>query len=240
MAYHVTLIDDLALVTCSHSGALASVDVSDPAQPQLQDVLDLGDIQGERTCCRENLALTATWDGLRIIDISNPDSLLQLGSLSGTTGGYGVGFTSAAFAADWAVATDDTALVTIDVSSPGSPIILDRLETADIIYGLWVDGGRIYVANRYNGLGVVDITSEGTMIVRGQLDLPEGNARDVAVRSGLAYVASSEGESLYVVDVSNPADMEVVWSYGSGTSKGLCLGPEEIYLLQGAELTILE
>lgn len=240
LAYHVTMADELALVTCSHDAALASVDVTDPTDPQLRDTLDLSTGQGERTCCRSDLALTATWDGLHVIDVSDPDSLLNLCVVAGITGGFDVRFCPNGLTGALAVATDDTALVTIDLTDPGAPVVQDRFETPDIIYGIWVESGRVYVANRHQGLRIVDISAAGQISETGHIDLSPCDARDVVVRDNRAFVASSEGANLYVVDVTDPADMAIIWSYGTTTSKGVCLGAQAIYLLQGDQLTIVQ
>ena len=66
-----------------------------------------------------------------------------------------------------------------------------------------VVGNTAYVADRNQGLRVVDVSTP-TQPAQVGFYAPLGYARDVAVAGGYAYVAA-DSQGLQVIDVSNPA-----------------------------------
>jgi hypothetical protein len=88
--------------------------------------------------------------GLQIIDVSDPASLVRLGSYdtSGSASGVAVVGT-VAYVADWG-----GGLQIIDVSNPASPVRLGACDTSGDAGGVAVAGNRVYLADGQKGLKV--------------------------------------------------------------------------------------
>lgn len=97
-----------------------------------------------------------------------------------------------------------SALVSVDVSAPSSPVELDTVDVDQIVHGLTVNGSYIYVTTSigYDGsLVVVDAMNPSSLQRRG--DVPIVSPGGVEISGSYAFVASS-GLDLVVVDVVDP------------------------------------
>jgi hypothetical protein len=136
--------------------------------------------------------------GMRVIDISNPVSPVELGAVE--TPGYA---DNVEVVGDLAYVADGTAgLRVIDVSNPAIPVELGSIETPGFADDVEVVGDLAYVADGTAGLRVIDVSNPAIPVELGALDTP-GEAWDVEIVGDLAYLA--DGSGLRVIDVSNPA-----------------------------------
>ena len=88
--------------------------------------------------------------GLKIIDISNPNSPKLIGGY--TTGGSAMGVQvigNRAYIADY-----DGGLKIIDVSNPAAPKLIGKYVTENVVFGVYVVGNRAYVSD--GNLHVID------------------------------------------------------------------------------------
>ncbi len=109
-------------------------------------------------------------------------------------------------------------LAIIDVSSTSSPVLMGTYALASNIVDAGVDvaGGLAYVADRTNGLIILDITTDpSNPTIVGSFDT-HGFARRISVIGERAYL-SDDGEGLIILDVSDPTGPARIGGYYSPT-----------------------
>jgi hypothetical protein len=144
---------------------------------------------------------TAAWDyGLQIVDVSNPDSPIAVGSYSTSGSALGVSISGAyAYIAD-----GDCGLVIIDISSPTQPYQVGSVDTPGTAYDVVVSGNYAYVVDDAKGLRVIDISNPVNPHEVGFYDT-SGGAIGLAVSGQYAYVAD-ESAGLRIIRISNPSN----------------------------------
>ncbi|MBA7516736.1 hypothetical protein ES705_08784 [subsurface metagenome] len=173
--------------------------------------------------------------GISIVDISDPtnpvlaDSSITTGIANGicVEGNY-------AFIAD-----NVFGLVSYDISDPtdtksGSRVYLHDYADARAVF---VEGDYAYVTSYQIGLHVIDISDPTSMSMVKNITL--GNCWDVYVSGDYAYVA--EGNSIQVVDISNPSNPTYAGSTAvSGDPSGIYVSGDYAYLAcMGAGLQVV-
>jgi hypothetical protein len=226
MAHGVAVAGSYAYVVDAWDRDLWVVDVSNPATPVEVGLYNTPG-HGSDVVVRGDYAYVAdgdVWDGsqwvggdLRIIDISDPATLTEVGFYDTPGGGQGV-----AVAGDYAyVADTDRGLRVVNVSNPTAPVEVGFCETRDSAHNVAVAGDYAYVTHNPmwdgsqwvgGGLQVVEVSDPAVPTEVGFYDTP-GWANDVAVAGGYANIADAPVQDgsqwanggLRVVDVSNPA-----------------------------------
>ncbi len=95
-------------------------------------------------------------------------------------------------------------LVTVDISTPASPALVDSLQLLSRPRDIAIMGDRAYIAVEDSGLQIVDLTDPSDPETLSHLTLPEG-AVGVAVYEDFVYVATRGGIRIVDVgDVYNP------------------------------------
>jgi hypothetical protein len=182
---------------------LEMIDVSNPASaPALSNTSVLGNqsvtIDGTKiyTTGRYRIGTSNTFESkLKVIDVTNPQSPLVLGSVTtpGFIDGVAVSGTTACAA--------DGSLRVIDVSNPSSPQIV---ATAPVIaVDVAMTGTMAYVAGGAGGFFIVNLSNPSAPSIAGSVDTPD-NAWGIDVSGSLACVAD-RASGLQVIDVSNPS-----------------------------------
>lgn len=91
-------------------------------------------------------------------------------------------------------------LVAADYSNPDSPVILGRIHLPGLVRDIEISGDHAFVANRWFGLQIIDISNPAAMARVGFYDTPFSAAR-LKLDGNLAFVADSR--SLQVIDCTN-------------------------------------
>lgn len=173
--------------------------------------------------------------GLQIINVGNPGNPSLLASLDTPGNAQDVVIDgNRAYVADGA-----SGLHIIDITNPGAPVLLGSVDTPGTARGVAVSGNIAVVADDTkpdgdsdpgsilsalseasppNALRVIDISDPASAGIVGSVILA-GNAKDVAVRDRLAYVACEFG-GLSVVDFSLPAKPVLVNGIPANGSRG--------------------
>lgn len=181
---------------------LVVLDVSDPANP-----LELGSTAPlpsfvEDIAIQGSLAYVAAGDaGLRVIDVSNPARLQEVGAWDSP--GYAESVAISGTLA--ALADGPYGLQVLDVSDPATPRRLSGAYETQFAFDVLLEGGLAYVAAGGSGLLVVDLRNPALPVEVGQVDTP-GNAYGVAgdpEESPFIYVADGWG-GLAVLDIMQP------------------------------------
>ena len=196
---NVDVSGNFAYVAAGSAG-LQIVNVSNRSAPMIAGALDTpGNAQDVQVI--GNLAYIADGaSGLQIIDVTNPSTPVSRGALDTPGNAQDVVVKgSRAFVAD-----GTSGLQIIDVTNPQTPTLLGSVDTPGSASGVDVDPQRnlAVVADGVNGIQVIDIADIAHPTIVGTLDT--GNATDVAVRDGFAFVTDVES-SFTTVNLSDPS-----------------------------------
>ena len=143
--------------------------------------------------------------GLRIIDVSDPSHMIEVGFVDTPGESYEVAVSgSYAYVAD-----GDSGLRVIDISSPERPVEVGAVDTPGNAIGVAVSGDFAYVADAEEGLRIIDVSNPaGPTEVSAPRWIPD--ARAVAIVDDRAFVVSrfvpfGEWTQFRVLDISDPA-----------------------------------
>ncbi|MBK9303993.1 MAG: hypothetical protein IPM94_08925 [bacterium] len=154
------------------------------------------------------LVYVASYSGLKVFDLGDPQSPQLIGSLAvgcGALDGDGSRL----------VAVAGSELAVVDAGDPAAPALVGVLVLHENGEDVAVDGRYAYVAAGMAGLVVVDLTDPAAPLEAAILTLP-GSSHAVAVEGDRLCVAAQHG-GLIVVDVSDPLVPVVLGShYGAG------------------------
>ena len=216
-AWAVDVAGDYAYVADAHLDRMHIIDVSDPTSPTLESTYTpsiqdtVRDVSVALGAGQTHAYLGCSFH-LFIVDVTNPSGPSELGTYP--TAAHGVAPVGGLIF----VAAGGDGLHAIDVSSPGTPTLLDTLDTPGAALAVTVSGTHAYVADWSDGLRIVDISTPGTLSEDSFYDTP-GSAEDVAVAGNYVLVAD-EARGLRVVDVSVP---------GAPVEEGAYDVPSEVY-----------
>ncbi len=146
----------------------------------------------------EGYAFCAYYNGLVVLSLADPSaprlvSLLRLpGSALDLTVSEGIAY----------VADGHAGLQVVDLSDPAAPRRIGAYASAGYVTSVWVEGDFAYLIDRDRGLIVLDVSEPTSPIRVGEYTDLECPAA-VAVREGIAYVASC---GLSLLDVADPSD----------------------------------
>ena len=155
-------------------------------------------------------------NGLRIIDVSTPSALSEVGFYDTFGEAFGV-YASGSYAY---VADGDRGLRIIDNSTPSAPSEVGFYDTPGWARGVYVYDNYAYVASDYSGLRIIDVSTPSAPSEVGFYD-SLGYAYDVYVSGSYAYVAAFSA-GLRIIDISMPsAPTEVGFYYTGGYARGV-------------------
>lgn len=148
-------------------------------------------------------------EGLRIVDISKPDQLVDLGAYEAPDAVVGVSIVG-----DYAyVAAGEAGLRVVDISNPVVPLEVGFYETTEIAQKVSVVDNRAYIIwdecwgiPCSSKLGIVDISTPTHPLERGSYPIPS-HIEGMAIEDNYAYLISGIGgfpRNLDIVDLSNP------------------------------------
>ncbi|RLC21872.1 MAG: hypothetical protein DRI57_01285 [Deltaproteobacteria bacterium] len=163
---------------------------------------------------------------LEVIDISDPQSPQIVGSVE--IGGSATGLV---IEGDYAyVGAWDKGLQVINIGNPEHPFIID--DPIDIPAGYIIDvatdGNYIYAAD-CNHNGSLQVINTAISEIVGSVNT-RGEAYDIAVREGYAYVADGI-RGLQVIDISNPTNPALKGSVLTpGIARGVTAGISHVYV----------
>jgi len=173
-------------------------------------------------------AYIATYEGMAVLDISDPSDL----AFAGFCGlqGYGEGI---AIQDNYAYEVGNfSGLHVIDISNPTVPVEVGWCTLPEYVRDVAVSGQYAYVANNNDGLKIIDVSNPSTPIIVGDL---QGTAKAVDVSGSYAYLGAG-GAGMRIVDVSNPArPVEVDVVNTPGAAQGVTIAGNFAYVADGDE-----
>ena len=198
-----------------------------PFGPTLIGDVVLVDVINEIAIAGDHAYLANGFDGLTVVDISDPTNPTVVGGCAtfGTV-------TSVAVDGDHAYVVDiDSGLSVMDISDPTDPSIIGSYSTY-YAAGIAVAGNHAYVADLSYGLWVIDISDPTTPSLAGTYSL--SGATGIELAGDCAYVARGES-GLYVVDISDPTGPTLLGSCPTpGDARELAIAGNVAYVAQQA------
>jgi ELWxxDGT repeat protein len=153
--------------------------------------------------------VASAWNGLTIIDISNPGKPHKLGQLSSVGYAYDVAVQgSFAYLPDWFSGS----LRIVDISDPRSPVLAGSSNNNQALaYGIAVSASYAYLSAFDRGLLILDISDAAAPRHVAQLDTP-GTAVSAAISGDYAYIADG-ARGVSVANISDPLNPQAVGNY---------------------------
>jgi|GEM_PF-1846862 len=205
--------------------SLQVIDISDPANPFIAGSVDseIGSfdvhVSGNYAYVASNYAYTEgdytyMWQGLKIVDISDPGAPTIIGTCKTPSWAETVSV-SGSYAY---VGTQFRGFFVIDISDPANPFITGSVDPPGYAKGVDVSGNYAYLAN-FSRLEVIDISDAANPTVIASIS-PPGGALNVHIFGDYAYVAS-RGSGLNIIDISDPGNPILV---GSSDTRDMAYG----------------
>jgi hypothetical protein len=176
-----------------------------------------------------NHAYITDYDGVEIIDVSDPSAMTTVGKYDSVSGSPVAIFVTngKAYTAD-----ETNGLHIIDVSDVTAPSFLGKYDTSGYAWEVRGSGNYLYIAHGVSGLQILDKSNPAKLKRVGSYDT-DGNVLSVEVVGPYAYVGDSS-DGLIILDVSNPAAPRFLGSTGEiGNIPGLSLGGSYVYVARG-------
>ena len=219
------------------SGDFNVIDLSNPAAPTVVGSLSLPS-PIIAVAVKGNLAFLAgaseTGGKLYVVDISNPTTPALVTSVTTSQSARGVAVVgNLVYLATSSFNPESSEFKVFDVSTPASPSEIGTLALPAIgIFDLAAAGKQAYIAGRFGLIGI-DVTDPTDPAIADNLSLPT-LAVHVTLAGAKAYVGcyhSNFTGSYYVVDISNPTDLEVLGNrFTSGTTSGIATDGQHLFL----------
>lgn len=182
-------------------GQLEMVDIADPARTRLISTITVPDVLLDLDS-KGNL-LFATWgfSGLKIHDLTNPASPVELGTFQLAADGA----IRVAVHGNLAVVSGQSGRVFIvDISNPAMPRQLSEIQFASFINDLAMEATMIYVATAQEGVRIVDVSIPAAPVEVAHIPTSPAVPNAIAVRNDRLYVAAGEYGGLRTYDVGVP------------------------------------
>jgi len=184
--------------------AFAVIDVADPHQPRLVQMVELIHDASDLEVEGNRLYVQAGHAGTRIYDITDPSAPDFVGDIDFTFSPQFLTAVGTTLYVGRRNLGDHEDLYIIDVPDGGKPLVLGTSRSPELPYEIRVIGPLAYIADGDGGLLIMDVSDPADPIVLSRLRTPR-YAASVWVDGDLAYVADQEENSgLQVVDVSDP------------------------------------
>lgn len=153
---------------------------------------------------RENLAYVATYTGLAILDVSQPEAPRTVGSLR-----LARQVVSLAVLGNRAYLASRACQVTVaDVSDPKAPRAVSRIHLAHDPWDVAVKDDVLYVLNMFNKIYVLDASRPDSLkVIKEMMVKNDGETTGILVDGNRMIVSGLEPPSgMFVYDVTNAAD----------------------------------
>jgi hypothetical protein len=203
-----------------------------PSDPKL-----ISSIQGYIACTGIAVSgdyayVTDWWDGLKVVDISDPTYPEIICSVDTTSAMDVKIFGNYAYVID-------PEIKIVDVSNPYNSFIIGIIDI-DSVSGIAVSGNFAYVTHP-DGLTIVDVSDPSDPVTVSSLDSPD-YASDIAVSGQYAYISyyGDPSSSLKVVDVSNPLNPQIVGDLATSYAFYLTVAKNLVYMIDNSGVRIVD
>jgi hypothetical protein len=246
----VISVNDLALVSECYPPGISIINIADPGNCY---VLDSFEFQHPSYAWTPEIAVqgdylyaTALDSGLRVLDISDPTSITEIGHC------YIPGSPpqSQAFVLNIAVQGEYAflgctrcaySLAIVNVSDPANPFLVSGVPNSDsfsYVRDLSVNGAFAY-CGADDGLKIVDISNPYNPVYIAQCSL-SNYCYPVGVSGGYAYLGDHSNGALWIINVDDPYNPYVVSQCPGVNVSDMSIFGNYVYLAEGQGLKILD
>jgi hypothetical protein len=215
------------LVYLSGAAGMVVMDVTNAAAPSTMGLV--GSVVAGKLAVDDWRALTSL-GGLKLWDLEDPyGTIPQVGSLTISTGFTDV--TSLDLRGDRACVGTVGHVHVYDVADPAAPSVIASFPTVDAVRNVVIVGDRVVATDDGLGLRVYDIGGPVPALL-GTYPIP-GAMFDLEVVGDRAVVEAYNLNSLYVLDIGNPAagiQLVQTFAVGSGSTTRLAFGTTQAWL----------
>tara|TARA_R110002111_G_scaffold262726_1_gene340475 strand:- start:1180 stop:3216 length:2037 start_codon:yes stop_codon:yes gene_type:complete len=192
------------LYSAESSGGMRIYDLSDPLMPAfISEINDIGQIL-DIDVVDSKAYLVKYLFGLSVVDVTDPTSpeLLSETWLAEPPHGIQVVDDRAYMVSGWIGRPQG--LYVLDVSDPKAPVIENLYATTGFPVGLDIVDSKAYIADRENGLQIIDVSTPPSFIA--DFDESEATLEHIVVSEDFAYILGNSGDFLVydISDQSNP------------------------------------
>jgi hypothetical protein len=209
LAQMIVVSENIAFLAERWPGALNVIDISNPHTPHLICTEPLPENPYSMAINGDYLYLAIASRSLLVVDISDPEFPLVVGSVSPEPG-----VDSLAFHEQYIYAIGNGGMLVLDVSQPEAPQMVAFLELPHHCRGITVSDDHAYISNYELGLLVADVTSPLDPLLVGTTDA-EFSAYNAKISGDFAYVS---GRQTHVVNIENPQMPKLVGCTGHYSS----------------------
>ncbi len=130
-------------------------------------------------------------------------------------------------------ATGDGELYIYSISVPASPSLVGSFEAGSHVYGLYIDGGKAYLASSKvdKELLVVDVSDPANPVELGSFDIPlaGANGQSIFFGGGVVHLSTRANAGgipeYYLLDASDPTNISLIGDFDvSGRANGVEAG----------------
>ena len=226
--YDVEVHDEYAYVV-SNSDGLIVADIQDRANPVIVDYWDEATYLIHALWHEGLLLVIDEYDGLYILDASDPENLTTLSNIP-VLGGE---LNNVVASGNLLALSEDDLIRTIDISVPELPVARATLPLSETPEGICfdpVDGNLLYVAMGSDGVGVVDLSDIDDPLLVGQASYPDAGVYDVKAQGGHLFATDYDNSALAVFQANGGTDPTFLSLHTFGDGYGY---PNEIELSEG-------
>ncbi|HOX24245.1 MAG TPA: FlgD immunoglobulin-like domain containing protein [Candidatus Krumholzibacteria bacterium] len=243
-AHHVVVAGGVAFVATYEAG-LTVIDVADPGSPRVIASLPTMGFACDVALVADHLYVAnagltgGTISGLEVVDVSDPDQPEIVAAV--ITGEWAEGVAVANQRAF--IANRHSGLQVVDVTDPHSPQLVGAVAVGPL-WGVAVDGDRVYAAGSNWMLHVIEIGCGENAPLLGSVGMPD-SVYGLALMGKHAVVADRVS-GVEIVDVSDPhapaivAHVDLFWSLGAAVAGEYAYvtadyGPRRLYVIDLAD-----
>ncbi|OGC64212.1 hypothetical protein A3J33_01625 [candidate division WWE3 bacterium RIFCSPLOWO2_02_FULL_53_10] len=240
-AQDIDVLDDYAYVTAMKNGSAGEffiLSIADPINPQPLGEFEVGDhaFSVEISGNYAYLATAKSGSELIVVNVSDPSfpTLTRVVDVPNVTQANDISISGNYAYIVTQSSTSGPEVYVYDISSPSSPSLAGSFEVGNHVYGIYVTGGRAYLANARSDkeLIVLDVSNPASPVELGSFNIPSvgANGQSVFYGGGVVHLTTRNNTGspaeYYLFEASDPSDIQLLGSLDtSGRTNGVESAP---------------
>lgn len=195
--------EDYLYVICSY-GPMSSYSIIDPRNPIIEFVTT--DIYGKILDVDKDFAFVLQYNNIRVVDISNPDSLYLISEFETFGDKRAIAFNDEFIY----IADSYYGLVIIDVSDIYNPVYVYQISTPGATEYLVAEDDLVYLSN--HGLRIIDVSNPSDLRITGEFETIWGTDK-IFKKDNLIFLIDGNISALRVLSVefaNNPIEISQI------------------------------
>ena len=185
------------------------LDVSNPSYPVDHGHFEIGGWSNWFQTKGDYGFVSTGMEGLKILDLSSPIYPSHVGTVEAKNADA-----SSIQGDTLYLSTTRSGMTMIDISTPADPVEIGEYLSGHYSRGVYMRGDYAYVQNLYNGIGIYKVFNTNGIELVNLIEM--GNPHATFDASGDHLFVSDGGDTVRVIDISDPPNASVVHSFPSG------------------------